>query len=225
MIKNTFEDGEIDVDSELRYLKEIRNIRDKNADLFARIKMLPKKARTARNLPENLAHRENRLLTFFRKGRLKKFVIADSTSPLELTFLEAARLFECSPDTPSQKIPAGYFDLLQSNKDYLEEITGDDSIDLSAGRGGGSSNEAHLLKTLKAVIGKFQGYTDDDEEYLKMIKEALEHGTIPRNTSKRIKQKLKKNLNPAGHTECFPGKYQLRRFVSGYEQAKRACSA
>jgi superfamily II DNA/RNA helicase/HKD family nuclease len=201
--KNTFEDGEAEADSELRYLKEIRGIRDNNADLFARIKMLPKKARTARKLPENLAYRDDRLLTFFRKGRLKKFVIADNISPLEITFLEAARLFECKPDTPAEKIPAGYFDLLQSNKNYLEEITGDDSIDLSTGRGGGSSNEAQLLKTLKAVIGKFQGYTDDDEEYLKMVKEALEHGTIPRNTSKRIKQKLKKNLNPLSILNVF----------------------
>lgn len=195
--KQTFEDDK-EVDSELRYLKEIRNIRDKNADLFARIKVLPKKARAARKLPENIAHHDDRLLTFFRKGRLKKFILADTTSPMELTFLEAARLFECPPDTPSETIPTGYFELLKANKEYLEEITGDDSIEMAGSRSGGSSNEAQILKTIKAVAGKFKGYTDDDDEYLKLVKAALENGTIPRNTSKRIKQELTKNLNPLG---------------------------
>lgn len=195
--RQTFDDDQ-ELDSELRYLKEIRNIRDKNADLFARIKLLPKKARAAKKLPENTAHADDRLLTFFRKGRLKKFILADATSPVELTFLEAARLFECAPDTPGEKIPPQYFDLLGANKEYLEEITGDDGIDMGGNRGGGTSNEAQILKTIKAVVGKFKGYTDDDEEYLKMVKTALENGTIPRNTSKRIKQEMTKNLNPLG---------------------------
>ncbi len=192
--KQTFE-GEEEVDSELRYLKVIRTVRDKNADLFAKIKSLPKKARSGRLLPENLAQNADRLLTFFRKGRLKKFILADKTSPIELTFLEAAHLYECAPDTPAYAIPKEYFEFLQVNKDYLSEITGDESIDMQAG-GGGSSNEAQILKTIKAVIGKFKGFTDDDEEYLKMVRAALENGTIPRNTSKRIKQAMEKNLTP-----------------------------
>lgn len=195
--KQTF-DGDQEVDSELRYLKEIRNIRDKNADLFVHIKSLPKKSRTARSMPEAISHQDDRLLTFFRKGRLKKFILTDTTNPMELTFLEAARLFECDPDTPVEKIPEAYFELLQANKEYLEEITSDDNIEMSTNRGGGSSNESYIIRTIKAVAGKFKGYTDDDDEYLKMVKVALENGIIPRNTSKRIKQDLTKNLNPIG---------------------------
>ena len=107
-------------------------------------------------------------------------------------------MFECLPDTPSEKIPKGYFELLKANREYLEEITGDNSIEMAGSRGGGTSNEAQILKTIKAVVGKFKGYTDDDEEFLKLVKAALENGTIPRNTSKRIKQLLTKNLNPLG---------------------------
>jgi superfamily II DNA/RNA helicase len=44
----TGEDGE--EESELQYLTEIREVRDKNPDLFARIKRLPKKARSTRML-------------------------------------------------------------------------------------------------------------------------------------------------------------------------------
>lgn len=191
--KNTFEDdGEID--SELRYLQVIRDIRDKNTDLFAKIKNLPKKARSGRKLPENVATDDERLLTFFRKGRLKKFILADFNTPQELTFLEAARLFECEPDTPGESIPKSYYNLLMENKEYLEEITGDESIDMQASRGG-SSNEGFIIKTLKASA-KFQGFTDDDEEYLKLVRAALESGSIPKNTSKRIKQAIQKNLQP-----------------------------
>ena len=191
--KNTFEDDG-DMDSELRYLQVIRDIRDKNADLFAKIKNLPKKARSGRRLPENLATDSERLLTFFRKGRLKKFILAGFNKPEELTFLEAARLFECEPDTPGYSIPQSYYNLLTENKEYLEEITGDESIDMQTPRGG-SSNESFIIKTLKAHA-KFQGFTDDDEEYLKLVRVALESGLVPKNTSKRIKQALKKNLQP-----------------------------
>jgi hypothetical protein len=38
-------------DSELKYLSEIREVRDKNPDLFERIKRLPKKARSTRLSP------------------------------------------------------------------------------------------------------------------------------------------------------------------------------
>ena len=193
--KNTFDDDQ-EVDSELRYLKKIRSIRDDNTDLFAQIKELPRKARSARTLPKDLAHNDDRLLTFFRKGLLKKFILTDNTNPVELTFLEAARLFECDPNTPVEKISKEYFDFLQANKEYLEEVTSDDSIDMSATRSSGSSNEAQILKTIKAVLGKFKGYTDDDEDYLKMVKAALEDGLIPRNKSKRIKQEIKKDLTP-----------------------------
>ena len=193
--KGTFEgedDGEV---SELQYLKIIRQVRDENEDLFETIKNLPKKARSACELPEDLATDDARLLTFFRKGRLKKFILADQIAPKELMFLEAARLFECKPDTPRKKTPKSYFDLLDANKEFLEEVTGDGAIEMHNVRQSGVSNEAQIIKTIKAVM-KFKGFTDDDDEYLKLVRKALENGSIPRNTSKRIKQALKGNLQP-----------------------------
>jgi len=58
--------------SELEYLKFIRDIRDNEPGLFEKIKLLPKKARSAR---DNDAE-SDLLLTFFRKGKLKKFFIS-----------------------------------------------------------------------------------------------------------------------------------------------------
>ncbi len=74
----TGEDGE--EESELEYLTEIRAIRDKHPDLFARIKRLPKKARSSRMLASGSERPPKHfpaLLTYFRHGRLDKFYMAD----------------------------------------------------------------------------------------------------------------------------------------------------
>ena len=100
----TGEDGQ--EESELQYLNEIREVRDKNPDLFARIKRLPKKARSTRlvsqsprsvpppvetaNAPpetaSNVATTNSQssepvpelpaLITYFRQGSLDKFYVA-----------------------------------------------------------------------------------------------------------------------------------------------------
>jgi hypothetical protein len=49
-----------DEESELRYLTEIRTVRDTNGELFERIKRLPKKARSTRQVPLESATIQNR---------------------------------------------------------------------------------------------------------------------------------------------------------------------
>lgn len=186
------EDNEV---SELKYLKVIRQVRDENTDLFVRLKTLPKKARTARLHPQKKNVKDSQLLTFFRKGRLKKFVLADQIAPKELMFLEAAQLFECTPQTPREKIAEDYYDLLTVNKEHLQDLTGEGPHNMQATLPRGVSNEAQIIKTIKAIM-KFKGFTDDEEEYLKQVRMALENGSVPRNTSKRIKKELKGNLAP-----------------------------
>ena len=46
--KKTITGEDEEVESELKYLEIIREIRDKNVDLFSKIKHLPKKARSAK---------------------------------------------------------------------------------------------------------------------------------------------------------------------------------
>ncbi len=191
--KNTFEDEEDIADSELRHLKVIRDLRDKNPDLFEHIKKLPKKARSGRKLDKTDIVSTDSLITFFRKGRLKKFVVVDNVNPQELTFLEAASLFECIPETKLHHVPQSYYDLLAQNKEHLKNITSEDSQEASATRGG-ASNEAQIIKMLKSSsIRTFKGFTEEDEEYLKRVRKAFEVGSIPKNTSKRIKAALKKS--------------------------------
>lgn len=193
--KNTY-DGEEEVDSELKYLKVIRELRDNKPDVFTKIKNLPKKARCVRKAEKEIQSDKDRLMTFFRKGRLKKFIMSDSIAPTELTFMEAARLFECDKDAKALSVPEDYYDLLDKNKLYLEEITNEDNLEMEAPKGG-SSNEAFIIRALKSSgMRNFQGFTDDNDEYLKLVRKALENGSIPKNTTKRIKQAMQKNLQP-----------------------------
>lgn len=190
--KNSFDLDE-EVESELKYLQVIRDVRDTNPNLFEKIKRLPKKARSARKQEEL----QGSLITFFRKGMLKKFVISDAFKSRELTFFEAAKVLECAPTLKSEKLPRAYFDCLQRNKEFLDLSEYFDLEPSTSSRGSGSSNEQFIIRLLKSKdIRNFKGFTDDDEKYLSDVKQAFEAGSIPKKTAKRIKDSFKNNLQP-----------------------------
>src|SRR5208282_5839537 len=89
--KKTITGEDDEEESELEYLTEIREVRDKDPDLFTRIKRLPKKARSTKFVPAGNTAGEKQfpsLLTYFRQGRLDKFFLAQpgDTGTLELDF-------------------------------------------------------------------------------------------------------------------------------------------
>ncbi len=109
-------------ESELEYLTEIREVRDKNPDLFARIKRLPRKARSSRSLPTGPSQPVAQLpalLTYFRQGQLDKFYVAPqaaSEAP-ELDFFAAAKTLK--PENASEErkpIPKDFYSLLDRSK-------------------------------------------------------------------------------------------------------------
>lgn len=194
--KKTYETGSDDEEekTELEYLKKIRDIRDNQPELFEKIKKIPKKARSGREVPA----KEDKLLTFFRKGKLKKFFISDGRSSQEISFFDAATLFECEEGTRRVKIPSRYFEMLAQNKEMFDVITSDSGEDVeSAKTRGGRSNEAYVIRRLKAKgIRHYQGFTDEDEEFIKRALTAYEAGIIPKNTTKKIKKAIEKEINP-----------------------------
>ena len=189
------EDG-VDEATELGYLKLIREVKDAQPDLFETVKRLPKKARSGKAWPQ-AAGGQDHLLTFFRKGKLKKFVLGrDRGEPVELTFLDAAKIVACRPETERCQVPSPYYSLLTRNKEAFKHFTSDDPVDLSGG-GGGVTNEKHILQVLKSrEFRHFKGFTDEDEHFLKAVREALEAGLVAKNTAKRIKTDLKNSLQP-----------------------------
>lgn len=168
-------------DSELRYLKIIREIRDNDPGLFEKVKRLPKKARTARKL--NGA--QSGVITFFRKGKLRKIFLANKAGVEEVDFFKAADILRADKDTPREALPGDFYDLLDKNKEEFKQATADEARQWKSP--GSRSYESKLMQTIKA-IRSFKGFTEDDEEYLKKLLSVVEEGALPKQTAKKLMQ-------------------------------------
>lgn len=191
-----------DEESELEYLAEIRAVRDQQPDLFARIKRLPKKARSTRDLNSgpDVSVQPPALLTYFRQGRLDKFFLADQESDgsVELDFLAAVKMLRpADAKEKGRSVPPAFYCLLDKNKKAFAEATGPEAEDALAERHKGSSNDAYILKRLRAKeIRHCQVFTEDDEEYLRDVIRLLADGALPKPTTKKIAEALKKEAQP-----------------------------
>jgi len=165
-------------ESELKYLHVIKDVRDKNPDLFEKIKRLPKKARAAKT---DVKH-QNSLVTYLRRDKLQKFFIADE-SPVaqELDFMSAASILESTSDDKNQKLPEKFFDLLDKNKEAFVFATTEEMAEPIKRRGQDSATQ--VLKILKATLKNTQQFTDEQEQYLKQVIVQLEEGGIPKQTA------------------------------------------
>ena len=136
---NEEDDGE--VDSELSYLKIIRDIRDKDRELFDKIKNYPKKIKIGRK-KENI----NGLITFFRKGYLKKFYIANSDETKEITFEQAIKYIKAIKSEQSKKVKGDYYNLLRLNKAAFEEAEKEEnSSEVISVNKKGTSNAKNII--------------------------------------------------------------------------------
>ena len=178
-------------ESELKYLQIIRSIRDDEPDLFEKIKRLPKKACTARTDESE----GNNLLTYFRKGKLQKFYLAQNQSSQELDFFSAARRLEVGKDTQRQSLPQDYYDLLEMNKKAFQLATTEEVLEMKMK--GGRDTATFVLRFLKSnQIKHCQGYTEDDEFYIRDVIKLIEEGGLPKQTTKTLQQALSKEINP-----------------------------
>ena len=177
--KKTLEGDDETEESELKYLQVIRSIREQDPDLFEKIKLLPKKARTVKQ-NSKLA---SALITYFRRGKLQKFFMAQAKkAAAELDFMTAAHLLESGPDEKTKKLPGEMYDLLDSNKEAFIIATTEEMAEPQKRRGRDSA--ANILRILKATMKNTQKLTDEQELYLKKVLTQLEEGGLPKQTSK-----------------------------------------
>ncbi|PIP06766.1 MAG: helicase [Syntrophobacterales bacterium CG_4_8_14_3_um_filter_49_14] len=195
MSKKTITGEDESEESELKYLQIIRSIRDNDPDTFDKVKRLPRKARTARGYPAS----DPSLLTYFRKGKLQKFYLADAHGTQELDFFSAAKTFEVERDAIRGSIGKDFYELLEKNKRVFEAATSEE-FEASAVKSGRDSATAllHILKSTE--IRKYKGFTDDDELYIGKVITLLEEGGLPKQTTrtllKALHKELKEGVNP-----------------------------
>lgn len=167
------------VESDLKYLQVIKKIRDKNPELFEKIKKLPKKARTSRVDSNHSAS----LLTYFQRGKLQKFFLATSKKDAEeVDFLSAAKILEADVSTKKQKLTENYYDLLDKNKQAFIYATTEDLPEIKLR--GGRDSATQVLRILKAVLKDRRQFTDDQELYFQKVISQLEEGGLPKQTTK-----------------------------------------
>jgi superfamily II DNA/RNA helicase len=188
-----------DEESELKYLTEIRKVRDENGDLFEKIKRLPKKARSTRAVPpeSEMVTTRPALVTYFRRGALDKFFVAQADGPsAEIDFFTTAR--KLKPEDEKEKrqpISHEFYHLLEHNKQAFVDVTTAEGSDGIPHRN--TANDAYILKRLKAKdISRFQGFTDDDDLYIRAVIGLINDGVLPRPTTKRVATALKKEAAP-----------------------------
>lgn len=183
---NNDDDGE--VDSELSYLKIIRDIRDKNRELFDKIKNYPKKIKIGRK-KENI----NGLITFFRKGYLKKFYIANSDGTKEITFEQAIEYIEATKSDQSKKVKSDYYNLLQLNKAAFEKAEKEEnSSEVISVNKKGTSNAKNIIKVLKECLKMDYKFTDMEIDNINRIINLLENGELPIKIVKEGNKAIKK---------------------------------
>ena len=95
-----------------------------------------------------------------------------------------------------QNIPPDFYSLLDKSKRAFESATTTEHEDAAPARGGGQ-NDAYILKRLKAKeISRYHGYTEDDELFIRQVKQLLTDGALPRPTTKKVAEALKKEIDP-----------------------------
>ena len=168
--KQTITGEEETVDSELKYLQVIKKIRDKDHELFNRLKYLPKKSRTAKTDSKY----NNSLLTYFRRGKLQKFFISDEKlKTFELDFITAAKILESNVNEKKRKLSPIFYELLDKNKEAaknlfgLNESTKDFSSligDVGAEMDGVNSSSEDSISAIQKLREEAKGLADNSKE-------------------------------------------------------------
>ena len=174
--------------SEIGFLQEIRTLRDKNINLFEKIKKLPKKCRSART-KKNVTG----LLTFVRRGLLKKFFFSDGDSDgLEKDFIQSAMLLKAEKNEKRGKFNNDYYNLLSLNKAMLNKSL--EQAEEEVGKQtGGQSIFTRLRRLLSSKeIKNYKGYTDEQEEYLRKVIMEIDNGGLSKGKAKEIFQAISK---------------------------------
>jgi hypothetical protein len=200
--KKTITGEDEEEESELEYLTEIREVRDKQPELFIRIKRLPKKARSTKlvsALPVDISKQFPSLLTYFRQGRLDKFFVAPpgTEAAVELDFFATVKVLKpVDTSETRQSIPNDFYVLLNKNKAGFEIATSPE-LDDAIPKHKGGANDAYILKRIRAKeIRLYHGYTEEDELYIQQVIQLLTDGALPRPTTKKVADALKEEAEP-----------------------------
>ncbi|RUM60026.1 MAG: helicase [Persephonella sp.] len=173
-------------DTELEYLKILREIRDNEPELLNKIKRLPKKSKSSKK------GEEKAVITLLKKGKLMKvFITKEDGITEEIDFFEAVKQLKCSPDEKRLKIDKDFYQMLNKNKEEFKKIFIEEKVKRQSSR----NQTFKFITHLKALMN----YSELDEESKKFLIKVLEkakEGVFPEKTLlKRINREIKATNN------------------------------
>lgn len=116
----------------------------------------------------------------------------------ELDFITAAKILEVKEDTKRDKIGSNFYDLLEKNKEAFEFATQEEALEIKLT--GGRDSTTQVLKILKAISKDTRKFTEEQEDYLKIVMQKIREGSLPKQTTKtllkELNNELKKTINP-----------------------------
>lgn len=181
-----------EISSELSYLKKIRDIRDKDKELFDKIKNYPRKIKIGRS-----NDKIEGLITFFRKGYLKKFYISKDEETKEITFEQAIEYVEAMKSEHGKKVKSDYYDLLKLNKMAFEESEKqENNNEITVVNKKGKSNAKNIIKVLKECLKTESSFTDIEIDNINKYINLLENGELPDSILKNGNKAIKRITGP-----------------------------
>ena len=152
--------------------------------LFETIKRLPKKCKAGKR---STLIQGNATVSFIRKGALKTFYRCEGAAPAQLTFMEAIKLIEATPDEKQITVRSDYYDQLAANETAFDNMVVEDEL-VSTEKPMIKGNDAKVIKLLKAIKAEPR-LTDDQEETIDLLIQRWENGEIPAKISKDVVKK------------------------------------
>ncbi|AKD56694.1 helicase-related protein [Spirosoma radiotolerans] len=188
-------DKEVDEerDEKLDYLMEIRNLKEKDPDLFKRIKTMPLRARVGRK--DRMQHQAT--IAFIRDQKRDAFLYvhanktAENYKVEELTFLETAKRFQCMVHERATKLHDLHHEQVQLAVDRFQaqveaEKAQDKKVDVSQG-----PNEKKALMFLDAFLS-LPFISEDEKALVGLAKDAIRRGRF---------QNLQRDINKLQKTQ------------------------
>jgi hypothetical protein len=201
--KEAAEGGEEEQKSELKYLRQILEVKETEPDLFQRILALPRKARSTRfhapepaaaDSPDAASSRPDRpaVITYFRQDRLDKFFRshANIESAEELDFFTTAETLETTAGEKRREVPPEHFyPLLAKNKDGFRAATTPTVETLLPSTASGAGNEAIILKRLRArSFRNSDALQQEEKRFAANVHQIIADGRVGKATIRKVKE-------------------------------------
>ncbi|MBC8155994.1 MAG: helicase [Bacteroidetes bacterium] len=183
-------------DEKLDYLMQIRDLKEKDPDLFKRIKTMPLRARVGRK--DRMQHQAT--IAFIRDQKRDAFLyIKSDNSVEELTFLETAKRFQCMVHERATKLHDHHHEQVQLAVAQFQaqveaEKAQDKKVDVSQG-----PNEKKALLFLDAFLS-LPFISEDEKMLIGLAKDAIRRGrfqNLQRDMNKLQKSQSKVKVQAA----------------------------